>query len=177
MSPETEQFTVVYQKYLIQVKHYFERKITIAADADDLVQEVFLCYLDKIRNGVKIVNVGMWLYRLSYLTYMTYTRKKWNRFVNCDEIAAFLLEVIPSPYGTSSETKTIVNEILEKEIPGQKASLLILIGAYNYSRKDIADTLEISYEQVSRQYRSTCRVMRNALRRIGLTDWQVLLEK
>jgi DNA-directed RNA polymerase specialized sigma24 family protein len=114
MSPEAEQFTAVYQKYRIQMKHYFEKKITIAADADDLVQEVFLCYLDKVRNGVKIVNVGMWLYRLSYLTYMNYRRKKWNCFVNCDEIAAFLLKVIPSPSGTSSETKTIVKEILEK---------------------------------------------------------------
>lgn len=136
----------LYAKLRPPLVGYVYHIVGSAADAEDLVQVVFLKLFDELTRRAEIQNLRGWLYSVAHNLAINHLRKPGARtIVGLESIAD------RETKGRSSEDEMIRREMVEQALAmlNEKERHSLMLRAEGLSYQEIGDVLEISAKSVS----------------------------
>jgi RNA polymerase sigma-70 factor (family 1) len=141
-------FQTVFHNYNRTLFPFILSLVKIEADAKEIIQEVFLKLWLKRESLTEIDNPGGWLYTLASNSAYDHLRKeaRYARRLQTAEVAESSLEDIHEQFDTK-EIKALITEAVE-HLPLRRRQVFQLSRFEGYSRKEIAETLNLSENTV-----------------------------
>lgn len=157
LSGDTEQFSILVDRYQHIVYSICYRYTQNTTDAQDLAQEVFLTTFRRLDTFREQAKFSTWLYRLGVNRCIDFTRKRQQeRKRQGGEVQDYMPDSSPGPEAQTlrSDEARVLNLAIEK-LPDKYKSVLILYYTEEMSYADIGQTLDIPVKTVeTRLYRA-----------------------
>lgn len=157
LSGDTEQFSILVDRYQHIVYSICYRYTQNTTDAQDLAQEVFLTTFRRLDTFREQAKFSTWLYRLGVNRCIDFTRKRQReRKRQGGEVQDYMPDSSPGPEAQTlrSDEARVLNLAIEK-LPDKYKSVLILYYTEEMSYADIGQTLDIPVKTVeTRLYRA-----------------------
>jgi RNA polymerase sigma-70 factor (ECF subfamily) len=138
--------------------HVAKKMVGDSDDVSDIVQEVFICLLDKLNNGHAIHNPKNWLYRATYNKCVDYFREQ-KRFQSIESRRDSLKE---DESLDKQEAKSIINFALSKLRP--KERIIAVLYSEGLTYKEIADASGIKYSSIGKTLSRTLEKLERELK-------------
>lgn len=171
-APETGSFIESYDSYYSLVFSTVYSKVNNFHDAEDICQEVFIRFYDKMG---EVENPRRWLYGCLRIVVLDYYKEKRHRDVDIDE----LFDDISMGYvngfrDTRMMLKSVLDEILDED--GDRDSALFeMIAVYNYTFAEAARHLNLGYKQARYRYNTMASKLIERLKSRGVERIEDLL--
>ncbi|WP_447642736.1 MULTISPECIES: RNA polymerase sigma factor [Chitinophagaceae] len=171
-------FKEIYQSYYSPVKRNILKFVQQEADAEDILQEVFIALWNKKENLDKNGHIGNWLFAVSYNRSMRFIKQRLK-------IANLSTDAMEGHYTVESDGVGILDEekfyvekinLLKNAInllPEQKRKAFELYNVRGYNYTKIAEEMGLS-EKTVRQYVKLANSFLRRTVQIKKTEWQVL---
>jgi len=171
-APETEQFIKSYDSYYSLVFSTIYSKINNFHDAEDICQEVFIRFYNKMD---EVENPRKWLYGCLRIVVLDYYKEKRHKDVDTDELFDDIsLGYVNGFRDTRMMLKHAMDEILDKH-GDRDASLFEMIAVYNYTFVEAARHLNLGYKQARYRYSRMAEMLMEKLREKGVERLEDLL--
>lgn len=172
MSKKRDLFTEAYYQYYTVVFNAIYVKVNSVDDAEDICQEVFVRFYNKID---EIQNIKQWLYGTLKLVVLEYYRKRTTDQVNIDDV---FNDVALTFVNGMRESRIIISEAInsiDSQLDDEERTVFELIAFYNYTYKETAKHLGMTLRMVEYRYcRIVDRIM-DYLRKKGIKEMDELL--
>lgn len=179
LSGDTEQFSILVQRYQHIVYSICYRYAQNPVDAQDLAQEVFLTTFRRLDSFREQAKFSTWLYRLGVNRCIDFTRKRQReRKWQGGEVQDYMADSAPGPEDEAlrSDDARMLNQAIER-LPDKYKSVLILYYTQELSYADISQALDIPVKTVeTRLYRARKR-LRDLLEDTALVKPQAVYAK
>lgn len=171
-------FKEIYQSYYSPVKRNILKFVQQEADAEDILQEVFIALWNKKENLDKNGHIGNWLFAVSYNRSMRFIKQRLK-------IANLSTDAMEGHYTVESDGAGILDEekfyvekinLLKNAInllPEQKRKAFELYNVRGYNYTKIAEEMGLS-EKTVRQYVKLANSFLRRTVQIKKTEWQVV---
>jgi len=164
------EFTEFYADYFQIVYGTIYSKISGADDVEDLVQEVFMHFYDKME---EIENRRSWLFSAINNVLSNYYRKK-KKFASEEDIADYLNDVSLTFVNGFRDTRIIIDEAV-RQLPESNRIIFDLIAVQNLTYELTARHLGMTRRQVEYRYSLIVQDIRNFLGAKGINNIEDLL--
>ena len=140
------------ESHRLPLRNFFLRRVNSIAEADDLVQEVFLRML-KSNQDAPIENIQSYLFRVGTNTFRDYLRNKASRKADMHQPIEDTVEI---ESGLSTERVLIGQQSVEiltealKTLPTRTRDIFVLRALQNRPFSEIAQLLELSTRSVEK---------------------------
>lgn len=164
-------FRQIFDLYKFRVQSVALRILKDPADAEEIVQEVFLKLWVNQASGDKIEDPEAWLFTVVYNTIYNWTRKAANNTKLLDRLIHHIkAEQILQGEDViiAEETRQIINKAIEK-LPEQRKLIFQLSRQEGLSYQEIAEQLNISKHTVRNQLTQALQSIRTSLVQATLT--------
>ena len=142
---------------------------------DDIVSEILVDAIEHVRQGKKVEQIAPWLYRIAIRKVLLFRRTKGRTRRTIESYAH--RDGVSEPWYESSPLETLLqNErrgFIERamcQLRGRDAEIITFKYVHGWNYQQIADQLGISRVKVTHRLRMARRNLRNALRRLGVTE-------
>lgn len=125
-----------------------------SADAEDILQDVFIKYLSKEQKFKDIEHEKAWFIRVTQNKALDYLRKKGRKSLSLDDIETFT-------YEKNSDSVDVIKEILA--LPEKYKSSVILYYYNDYSVEEISKILKISKSAVKMRLKRSREILKTEL--------------
>ncbi len=143
--------------------------VTNEAEAEDVVQEVFIKLWNQRDNMDQIKNVEAWCMRVTRNLSIDKIRSKHRRTEGFQE-GFDMKDDAPSPYQETAGSDLFSKiKNLMRSLPDKQRMVMELRDIEGFSYQEVADALEISLDQVKVNIYRARLAMRKELERINLT--------
>lgn len=153
MSINRDKFTEVYYQYYTIVFNAVYLKVNNINDVEDICQEVFIRFYNKIE---EIRNIKQWLYGTLKLVVFEYYRKRTNDQINIDDV----FNDIGLTFANGlKESRIIINEAIDQidsQLDNDERVVFELIAFYNFTYKETARHTGMTMRMVEYRY---CRIV------------------
>ena len=171
-APETELFIESYDSYYSIIFSTVYSKINNFHDAEDISQEVFIRFHDKIG---EIENPRKWLFGCLRNAVFDHYKQKHHRDEDIDTIFDDIaLGYVNGFRDTRMILKNTMDELFE-ETGNRDAPLFELIAVYNYSFAEAARHMNLNYKQARYRYKAVALKLSEKLREKGIERVEDLL--
>jgi RNA polymerase sigma-70 factor (ECF subfamily) len=126
--------------------------------ASDIVQEVFIDCLQKLRNGLVLDDAKSWLYRITYIKCIDHFRKRQR----LQEIKLMMDIEIEDKQNDSQEMKTVIKKALSKLKPQEK--VLAVLYSEGLSYKEMASVTGIKFSSIGKTLARTLAKLEQELK-------------
>ncbi len=130
-------------------------------DVTDIIQEVFIDFLDKSRSGDQIKHPGSWLYRVTLNKCVDLLRKN-NRFADSE---ASMETSIECNQLENNEEKALIAECLSALKPHERE--LCVLYSEGVSYKEMAKITGIPFSSIGKTLSRTLNKLENKLKEKG----------
>lgn len=113
-------------------------------DSEDILQDVFMKYLNSNEEFITLDNEKYWLIRVTINTSITFIKSKWKSSVTLDN------EYISSVKDEDNSDKLRMRQIISS-LKDKYKEVIILYYYQNYNTKEIAEILKISQDSVKKR--------------------------
>ena len=113
-------------------------------DSEDILQDVFMKYLNSNEEFKTLDNEKYWLIRVTINTSITFIKSKWKSSVTLDD------EYISSVKDEDNSDKLRMRQIISS-LKDKYKEVIILYYYQNYNTKEIAEILKISQDSVKKR--------------------------
>ena len=127
-------------------------------DVSDIVQEVFICLLDKLKNGHVIHHPQSWLYRTTCNKCVDYFRQQ-KRLQNIESLKDYHTE---DGFEGEQEIRAVINNAISKLKPQEK--ILAVLYSEGLSYKEIANATGIKFSSVGKTISRTLKKLERELK-------------
>ena len=166
-----DRFTEEHNKYYPVVYNAVYTKVNSIDDAEDICQEIFLKFFEKLD---EIENYRKWLYGALRLAVFEFYRKR-RGDVDIDEVFDDVGLTFVNGF---RDARIIISEAIEnmKIFEGDEDKVLFdLIAVHNYSYNETARQLHLTKRKVEYRYRRIVDSIIDYLQKKGLTNIEDLL--
>lgn len=157
LSGDTEQFSILVDRYQHIVYSICYRYTQNATDAQDLAQEVFLTTFRRLDSFREQAKFSTWLYRLGVNRCIDFTRKrKRERVWQGGEVQDYMADSAPGPEDTAmrNEDARLLEDAIAS-LPERYKSVLVLYYTQDLPYAQIGEILKIPVKTVeTRLYRA-----------------------
>lgn len=172
MSKKRDRFTDAYFNYYTIVYNAVYLKVSNIDDAEDICQEVFIRFYNKID---EVENTRKWLYGTLKMVVLEYYKKKTTGNVNIDDVfndiaLTFVNGMRDTRLIISSAIESISNTLTEDEL-----KVFELIAYYNYTYNETAKNLGMTLRMVEYRYNKIVTQIIDHLKKKGIKDINELL--
>lgn len=143
-----EQFNEKYYLYKPMIYRIAYSYLHNKNDSEDIVQDVFIKYLESDQEFQTLDNEKYWLIRVSINTSLTYFRKTWNQRVFLDD-EMINRTVDPSINNDSAKNEKMFEIIYQ--LPHKYKEVIILYYYEDLSINDISNILNITTANVKKR--------------------------
>jgi len=126
-------------------------------DVSDIVQEVFICLFDKLKNGDVIHNPKSWLYRVTSNKCVNHIRRQ-KRFQNIEFRQDNIIE---DESLEKQEAKSIINFALSKL--RYKERMIVVLYSEGLSYREISDATGIKFSSIGKTLSRTLEKLEKEL--------------
>jgi RNA polymerase sigma factor (sigma-70 family) len=172
---KVENFNRLYNSFYSLVFSIIFSKVGNYHDAEDICQEVFLRFYDKLD---EIDNPRKWLLGCLRIVVIDFYKQK-NR--NDEDIDALFNDIGMGYVNGFREARVIISQIIEEvsdesdEDGTSDASIFNLIAIYRYSIVEASRHLKLNYKQTRYRYNRICEKIMSRLREKGIKELGDLL--
>ena len=124
----------------------------------DIVQEVFICFLDKINRNEVVKYPTSWLYRATYNKCIDYWRKA-NKFETVELLEDCSVEDMCED---QLEMKVSLNQAIDRLKPQEK--FLVVLYSEGLSYKEISEVTEMKFTSVGKTLSRILKKIENELK-------------
>lgn len=171
-NPSVEKFIYHYETFYSIVFSSVYTKINNYHDAEDICQEVFIRFYDKID---EIETPRKWLFGCLRIVVFEFYKRKYSKEVNIEEI----FDDIGIGYVNGfRDTRIMIKEILESIQENEDAEDIVLfelIAVYNYSFADAARHQGFNYKQARYRFSRIVSKITDELKKRGIKSIEELL--
>lgn len=154
-------FSEIYQSNYTTLYRTAQKMMGNGYDVKDIVQEVFVDFFEKTKNGVQINYPGSWLYRVTLNKCMDVLRKD-NKYVDAEPSADTADE---SNTLEARETKALMAGCLSELKPHERA--LCVLYSEGLSYKEMAEITGIPFASVGKSLSRTLCKLEKSLKEKG----------
>ena len=154
-------FSEIYQSNYVTLYRTAQKMMGNGYDVRDILQEVFVDYLEKTKRGEQINYPGSWLYRVTLNKCMDVLRK-YNKYVDAEPSADTADE---SNTLEARETKALMAGCLSELKPHERA--LCVLYSEGLSYKEMAEITGIPYASVGKTLSRTLCKLEKSLKEKG----------
>ncbi len=152
-------FDKIYKENYNAMFRIAKKMVSDTDDVSDIVQEIFIYFYDKLKNGHAIENHKAWLYRATYNKCIDYYRKH-KHFKQNISVEDCEIEEEPS---VKDEMKAVVQRALSGLKTKEK--MLVVLYSEGLSYKEISATTGIKFSSVGKMLSRTLTKLQNELKK------------
>ncbi len=171
-SSKTESFTELYNTYYPLIYSVVNSKVNNADDTEDICQEVFIRYFEKVD---EVESPRKWLYGTLRNVVSDYYRKKKGKTVNVDD----LFNDISFQYVNGfRDTRILIQEAFDNmnNFKDEKDKILFdLVAVYNFTYSETGEQLGLSVRQVRYRYGLIVKTLLDYFKQKGINSLEELL--
>jgi RNA polymerase sigma-70 factor (ECF subfamily) len=170
-----EAFKLLFNRYHERMYSFLFSLLRSKEDAEEVVQETFLKIWESRENFLEDYPFESLLFRIAKNTSLNYSRKKVNRAVFEKQFSFFadLSESSADQYILFQETQSII-EIILNGLPPKRKEIFLLQKVEGFSRKEIADKLNISVITVDHQLNKANKYVTEEFKKFSLLMINIL---
>jgi len=128
---------------------------------DDIVQEVFVYYFEKMQNGHKVNHPQSWLARATMNKCVDYLRHR-EKFTQLNTVSELTIEENPFEIHT---TDVLLKQAISKLKPLEIKIIILYSEAYSY--KEIAEIAKINFSSVGKTLSRTLQKLKEILKKMN----------
>ncbi len=170
--PGAERFVESYDSYYSIIFNTVYSRINNYHDAEDICQEVFIRFYDRMN---EVVNPRKWLFGCLRIVVLDYYKMKKKKDIDVDE----LFDDIGMGYVNGfRDTRMMIKHVIDdicNESGDRDASLFELVAVYNYSYAQVSRHLNLNYKQVIYRYNVFAERVFSRLKDLGINSIEDLL--
>jgi len=171
-APGTDRFVENYDSFYTIVFNSIYSKVNNYHDAEDICQEVFIRFYDRM---AEIENPRKWLFGCLRLVVFDFYKVRQKKEVNIDE----LLDDIGMGYVNGfRDSRMMIKQVIDdicNETGDRDASLFELVAVYNYSFVQASKHLNLNYKQARYRYGVFAERIVEKLKEKGINNIEDLL--
>ncbi|MFO7977644.1 MAG: sigma-70 family RNA polymerase sigma factor [Bacteroidales bacterium] len=159
--PFLKDFREIYQRHYLSLTRTAKKMLGNGYDVADIIQEVFIDFLDKSNRGEPVKHPGSWLYRVTLNKCVDHLRKN-NRFVDSE----------PSPHLSGDcnqleniEEKALLARCLASLKPHERELCVLYSEGMGY--KEMAEITGIPFSSIGKTLSRTLIKLENKLKQKG----------
>jgi RNA polymerase sigma factor (sigma-70 family) len=173
MSKKRDGFTAAYNQYYTITYNAVYVKVCNADDAEDICQEVFIRFYNKME---EVRDVRKWLYGTLKLVVLEYYRKKnGDQSLNIDDVFNDISLTFVNGF---RDSRIMINEAIESvqsQLDDDERMVFELVAFYNYTYKETSQHMGITMRKVEYRYCRTVEKIADYLKNKGIKDIGELL--
>lgn len=172
MPNKRDRFTEAYYQYYPIVFNAVYVKVNDIDDTEDICQEVFIRFYNKID---EIENYKQWLYGTLKLVVFEYYRRKSSLDLNIDDV---FNDVALTFVNGMRESRMLISETIdqiENQLDNEELVIFRMIAFYNYTYKETAKHTGMTLRKVEYRYSRIAAMIMDHLRKKGIKDLGELL--
>jgi len=154
-----EQFNEKYHLYKNTIYSIAYTYVHNTSDADDIVQDVFLKYLNSEVVFQTLDNERYWLIRVTINTSKNYLKKTWRKKVDLDDERVNRAPSYEKKFNESFNNEEKIFEIVYN-LPQKYKEVIVLFYYEDLSINEIANTLNLSVSNVKKRLERGRNVIR-----------------
>jgi DNA-directed RNA polymerase specialized sigma24 family protein len=170
--PGTDRFVENYDSYYSIVFNSIYSKVNNFHDAEDICQEVFIRFYDRME---EVENPRKWLFGCLRLVVFDYYKMKQKKDIDVDE----LFEDIGMGYVNGfRDSRMMIKQVIDdicSESGDRDASLFELVAVYNYSFVQASRHLNLNYKQARYRYNVFAERVLGRLKEKGINNIEDML--
>lgn len=162
-------FEKLFEQYHKKLYAFLFRLLNSKEDAEEIVQETFIKIWEKREDFIEGYPFQSFLFKIAKNAFLNLNRKKVNRKVFEDHLN-FLNEISSGntdDYIIFKETTEIINTVIGG-LPPKRKEIFLLRRIEGFSRKEIANKLEISVITVDSQLLKANKYLKEELKKYSL---------
>ena len=171
-APETESFIENYDSYYSLVFSTVYSRVNNFHDAEDICQEVFIRFFDKMG---EVESPRKWLFGCLRIVVLDYYKEKRHRDIDIEELFDDMsIGYVNGFRDTRMMLKNVMDEIFEEE-GDRDAALFEMVAVYNYTFAEAAKHLGLGYKQARYRYYTLASKLIERLKEKGVERIEDLL--
>ena len=144
---------------------YVAKKIVNDEDAiRDIIQEIFICYYEKLQQGIEIQAPKSWLIRAAINKCIDYINRS-KKHVKINTISQIEEEETDT---SKYQSEIILQQAISKLKPLEIK--IVLLYSENYSYKEISQIAEINFSSVGKTLSRTLKKLKSILEKMNYFD-------
>ncbi len=165
-------FRTTYREYYPIVYGSIYTKVGSRETADDITQDVFLAFFEKLET---IENIRGWLFKTVRFKLFSYYRKEKHMTEDLATLEA-TGDIALTYINGFKDTRIIIKEALEIITDDTDRNIFDLFAVLNYSYREVSQEIGLSYKQVRTRYTKIERTILDYLKdKKGITKLEDLL--
>jgi RNA polymerase sigma-70 factor (ECF subfamily) len=172
MSKKRDRFTEAFYQYYPLVFSSVYTKVDNLDDTEDICQEVFIRFYNKME---EIQNIKHWLYGALRLVVLEHYRKRTDDHINIDEV---FFDIGLTFVNGMRESRIIISEAMEtldERMDDEERVIFELVAVFNYSYSETARHLGMTKRMVEYRYRRIVDRILAYLKTRGIRELDELL--
>lgn len=168
-------FSSAYRKLFDKVEDQVFKKIQCHDAAQDITQEVFILYYEKLLSGEDIPDPSAWLFSRVWFYMLNHNRLAWNTKVEGQNDKIDSLIQPCNDTRLPNESYSLCEDIIKTNLNEPQRKAFVLVGLENNTYSAVGQQIGLTGHQVTRQYHKARRIVLTTLQKNGFNSPKELL--
>jgi len=132
----------VWEEFSLPLKSFIRKRIPIEADADDILQEVFMKINNNIEDLLDDDKIHAWVYKITHNAIVDYYRKN-NKIIDFSELSEDIAMGPDEDISSNIEIAACLKSMIEA-LPEKYKQALLLTEFENLTQKELSEKMGLS---------------------------------